>query len=622
MEKITFEDGGKKYAIPLNLVSKFMEKHPNAKMVQAAAPAAPAASAVPAAPAEQKPSLAERLYSRGQASYEEAGKLFDPQLLKDMAAGFLKFTSMGATDEAAKIAAELGALTGKSAQEIAGVLTGVLPIPSDLAEFGAEAQKEQLAKEEEAYQRNPKAYVAGAAMGSIPSGVFGAGKTLAARAATGIPAGMAGGYLMSEKQGAEAIPEAIAGGVGGLAGAALPNVANAAMQSRAAQGVRNYAQKTLEKLGENADINRVLTLTSATGRQIGKEKATEMAKQVPGGVSEMARVLRETGISKGVTRPGGILKRAGDVEEQANSLISEVIASTDQGAKDALDASEAMRQQAMDLLALHGGLQKNMPRAVKAEYKGLLSQADEYAQQAEKSMISGKEASSHLRDAAREIEQQAKGYQYLSPENKTIVDNLIDAATRAESRGSLTMREAQNLINPPRGSQSVGLAETARFERRALDLPTKARSKAAAAEVGALRGGMDTAADVALTGNLPQALAESPLSRTIAPAGAEPTGREAYKSARRASQVAGLAVDLGEEAAPKGVKRLPVSMAATGLGQLAEQTVPKSGIPVAAAFQTLMPSMSSLKATGPNGDGRSPRSRPCLPQHPRPQRVR
>ena len=276
--------------------------------------------------------------------------------------GAARFATFGADDEAAGVGAGAGAATQTAldgrmdADESVG---GYLGRVWDAAVGGyREGKQERRAEVENAYMDNPRAYGAGAVAGTIGTVGLGTslhaakGATLGAKAARGaavaapLSALSALGLGDSDTLAGKAKDAAVGAAIGGSLGALAPLAPLVAAKGKDA------ARWLLEKGGQNADELRVLTSAGATGGSIAKPKVLEEARRVPGGIEEMAKVMRETGISKGLTTTTGVAKRAAKVFEKSDDEIGRFVddATTQGGKVDARALSQRLRQAAADAL--------------------------------------------------------------------------------------------------------------------------------------------------------------------------------------------------------------------------------------------------------------------------------
>lgn len=248
------------------------------------------------------------------AESEKAGGAMDA--VEAFGTGAAKFLTGGLTDAAAGVGA--GAASGIEALTQGKGIGGAA---EDAMSGYREGRGERRAYEEEQYQESPLAYGAGGAVGSLTSAPLMAGKSLATTAGKGAVGGAAQGAALSEEDDlfGDFLNAMVGGGVGALAPVAASGIG--AGINKGAGAVKGL----LGKAGQNADELRVLTTAGATGGSIAKPKVLEEAARVPGGVSEMARVLRESGISKGVTTTSGIAKRAGAAMDSSGAKIGAMI---------------------------------------------------------------------------------------------------------------------------------------------------------------------------------------------------------------------------------------------------------------------------------------------------------
>jgi hypothetical protein len=268
-----------------------------------------------------------------------------------------RFATFGADDMAAGVGAAGGAglqtlRDGRMMDEGVGDLLG--RVWDSAVGAYREGKQERRAEVENAYLDNPNAYRAGAVVGTVGTMGLGTGlqaakgATLGAKVARGAAVGAPMGAISSlglgdsDTVGGSLKDAAVGGAIGGSLGALAP------LAPLAASKGKELVRTALEKGGQNADELRVLTAVGSTGGSIAKPKVLEEAARVPGGVEEMARVLRETGISKGVTTTGGIAKRAAQVMDDSGALIGKFIddATAKGGKVDGMALAARLRQEA------------------------------------------------------------------------------------------------------------------------------------------------------------------------------------------------------------------------------------------------------------------------------------
>ena len=91
------------------------------------------------------------------------------------------------------------------------------------------------------------------------------------------------------------------------------------------QKVKAALGSVLGKAGERADELRVLTTMGAHGGSIMPPAVLREVERVPGGMSEVADVLRKSKISHGITTTGGIAKRAAEAQASSGAKIGQMI---------------------------------------------------------------------------------------------------------------------------------------------------------------------------------------------------------------------------------------------------------------------------------------------------------
>ena len=254
-----------------------------------------------------------------------------------------------------------GGLTDATAGAFAGLATGIEALTQGKGLGGAaedamagyrEGRGERRAYEEEQYQESPLAYGAGGLTGALVGGkaLPTQGKTLAGTMGRSGAAGAATGLSMSEE-------DTVSGDLmnlllGGALGGAAPAVG--AGLGKAKDAVKG----ALAKAGSRADELRVLTTAGATGGSIAEPAVLKEARRVPGGIPETARVLRESGISKGITTTGGIAKRAEAARAASGAKIGQMIddATNAGGFVDTAKLAGNLRAQAKAAVADMGGV--------------------------------------------------------------------------------------------------------------------------------------------------------------------------------------------------------------------------------------------------------------------------
>ena len=243
----------------------------------------------------------------------------------------------------------------------AGALAGGTPL-ADLPGVYREARDEERARLEESRKADPlltgvgqvasSLLLPGGAAAGAARGGLGAAALQGAKvgAATGAAAGVGEAESLNP---ADIVPRVLGGAAfGGITGALAP-LAGAAKQSLA-----GVLRKPLAKAGERADELRVLTTAGATGGSINAPRVLQEAKRVPGGVPEAARVLRESGISRGITTTSGVLKRAQAARSQSGGDIGRLLSEATEagGNVDVRRFASSLRAQADEAVAGMGGV--------------------------------------------------------------------------------------------------------------------------------------------------------------------------------------------------------------------------------------------------------------------------
>lgn len=144
--------------------------------------------------------------------------------------------------------------------------------------------------------------------------------------ATGVGYGAAqgAGHSRGEFGSGQFVEDTLTGGaVGGVTGGLVQGAGEAA-----GAGIRSLAARA-PRLQQRADEMRVLTAMGATGGTIARPRILKEAQRVPGGVSEIARVMREQGMAPRMGTTQGILDSASDVAERSHSAITDVLDSVE-----------------------------------------------------------------------------------------------------------------------------------------------------------------------------------------------------------------------------------------------------------------------------------------------------
>lgn len=294
----------------------------------AAAMAAPAEDPAPAAPTEPEISdeEAERLRTEAQKKRIAERPVYDQSAMTGAKQG-LTFS----------FADELAGLAGAAGDAYQSFRDDR---PRDPEAYTA-ARDEERARLAESRQAEPFKTGAGQIAGGllIPMGALGKAKegaTALQVAKQGAAIGAAGGAIsgVGEAKTAADVPWEVAKGAafGTLVGGAAPAVTSVAKE--AGKGALNLLRKPLEVAGQRADELRLLTPASATGGAISQPRLLQEASLVPGGIPEAARVLRESGISSGITTARGINQRAAAALEESGASIGKILdEATERGAQ-------------------------------------------------------------------------------------------------------------------------------------------------------------------------------------------------------------------------------------------------------------------------------------------------
>lgn len=180
----------------------------------------------------------------------------------------------------------------------------------------------------QAEEQAPGQYLLGELVGSAPMMALPGPQAATAAGRIGQGALTAGGLGLAAGWGqsdAETLPEQAEDAMTtGLTSGALGAAGGAA-----GEGIQRLAgalARRAPQIAESADRARVLTAMGSTGGSIANPKILREAERVPGGVSEMARVMRETGISRGLLQStDDLLQRATQVADDSRDAIGRVI---------------------------------------------------------------------------------------------------------------------------------------------------------------------------------------------------------------------------------------------------------------------------------------------------------
>lgn len=275
--------------------------------------------------------------------------------------GVKQGVTLGFGDELAGAAGALGALAGGVSDKMSGFDSGGASLGDLAKEAYTGARDAERKRLEESRQADPLLTGAGQIASSLllPGlGAAGSGGGLGAAALQGAKVGAATGAASGVGEAesldaADVAPKVLGGAaVGGIAGAAAPLIGG--ILRPAAKAI----QKPLAEAGSRADELRVLTTAGATGGAINAPRVLQEAERVPGGVKEMARVLRESGVSRGVTTTSGVLKRATEAQAKSGGDIGRLISeATNAGGKvDVGRLTASLRQQAAEATAGMSGV--------------------------------------------------------------------------------------------------------------------------------------------------------------------------------------------------------------------------------------------------------------------------
>jgi len=430
------------------------------------------------------------------------------------ATGLKQGATLSFADELAGAAGALGAFAGDAKL-------------SDLPDYYRQARDEERKRLDESRQADPLLTGVGQVGGSLllPGlGAAGSGGSLGSAmlqgARVGAATGAAAGVGEAKSLDAKDVVPAVVGGAafGGLAGGAAP-VVGAALRPAA-----RAIQAPLAKAGERADELRVLTTAGATGGAINAPRVLQEAERVPGGIPEMARVLRESGISRGVTTTSGVLRRAQQARAASGADIGRLIQeATDAGGTvDAAKLVATLRSSADEVLSGMGGVSE-VNRQQAAALQRIADRIQQAAPTGKATFEEVKSLSTQLgADAgeaymARAMGRPLTGKAEALMDTRRASEGAIDAGMEAAGRSSTPYREARRLNQVSRIAEETAETSLGRANKNNLLGLTDA----------ALLGG----------GGLPgAALAAGRKALTPVSAGLRATGAETSKGAAEALQ--------------------------------------------------------------------------------------
>lgn len=345
----------------------------------AAAMAAPAEEPAPAAPAEPEISDEEAARLRTEAQKRRIAErpIYDQSVMTGAKQGL----TLSFADELAGLAGAAGDAYQAFRDDR----------PRDPTAY-VTARDEERARLDESRQAEPLKTGAGQVAGGLllPMGALGkakdgasalrvAGTSAAVGAGTGAVSGVGEAKTLAD------IPAEVVKGaaLGTLVGGAAPIVGQVAKD--VGKGALNLLRKPLEVAGQRADELRLLTPASATGGAISQPRLLQEASLVPGGIPEAARVLRESGISSGITTAQGINKRAAAALEESGAAIGKILdEATERGAQTNIGSIVArLRAAAAERIA---GL-KGAGTSAQGEAEALTALADRIEKNAKPGMM-------------------------------------------------------------------------------------------------------------------------------------------------------------------------------------------------------------------------------------------
>jgi hypothetical protein len=415
---------------------------------------------------------------------------------------------------------------------------------AEAAEAYREARDADRKRLEESRKDDPLLTGVGQVAGSllVPIGAAGQAATLPAAALRGAAIGGATGAVTGagEAKSLEDIPADVAkmGAFGALTGAAAP----VAMQGlKAAKGAAAEAiARPLAKAGEQADELRVLTTMGATGGTINAPKVLREVERVPGGVAEAARVLRESGISKGLTTTSGVLRRATAAREASGASIGKMLDDAsnaalvqgpglDRRAVDTAKLAASLRAQADEIMSGMGG--------VSDVTRQQANNLTKLAERIEVAAPTGRATFEDVKALSVGLGSDA-GEAYLARASGRPVSGRSDALMSAR-------RGAEGAIDE--GMESVGKSSQAYRDARRLNQVSRIAEDAAEANLGrASKNNLLDLTSAALAAGGPAGMVAAGGRKVLGPlsASARATGAEAARSG------AGVLRRIGAESAP------------------------------------------------------------------------
>lgn len=516
-----------------------------------AAFAAPEAPAAPAAPAPE-PTEAE-LEAMKQAELEKRIAK-RPMGEGSFATGLKQGATLSFADEIAGAAGALGALAGDATL-------------AEVPDYYRQARDEERKRLEESRQADPLLTGAGQVAGSLllpGAGAAGAARgglapAMAAGAGLGAVTGAASGVGEAKTLAPQdlAAPVMTGAGVGALFGGAAPLVGT--VLRPAARAV----QAPLARAGERADELRVLTAAGATGGSINAPRVLQEAQRVPGGVPEMARVLRESGISRGVTTTSGVLRRAQQARAASGADIGRLIQeATDAGGTvDAAKLVATLRASADEAVAGMGGV-SDVARQQAAALQRLADRIQQAAPTGKATFEEVKSLSQQLgADAgeaylARAMGRPVTGKAEALMGTRRAAEGAIDAGMEAAGRSSTPYREARRLNQVARIAEETAETSLGRAGKNNLLGLTDAALLAGGGPTAALAAGRKAltpvSAGLRATGAETARSSAEALERLLAqgPTGALGRTGGALTGATVGAMEAPVSVQAGAEASP------------------------------------------------------------------------
>lgn len=317
--------------------------------------------------------------------------------------------------------------------------------------------------------------------------------------------------------------------------------------------VKAYLKKGLEKAGSRADEKRAMTVLGGKAT-ITPPALLDEVNRIPGGMSEFANRLRDTGISKGITTLGSIEKKSGQLLSESGEQIGKFIDDADVGGGfvDVPTLARRLREEASAIAGKASGVSVTERRRV--------AQLNDYADAFE----------SLITNAPK------PNVPGLSAEQIAVIQRMVASGNDTKMIANAT-KIPEDLIAAVPAPGRIPVSEMKDFSIKiGKDAQSAYKAEAAGNPVSGMgEAMMDT-----------RRAAEDAVGEAI-----ERTGQSvaAYNDAKRINQVSRLASGLSKKALGRADVNNPVSLLDVGLAQISA--------PLAAVRMVLKPFGSSIRAT-------------------------